>query len=455
MKLTLKEKLIFATGNMGIALITVIHMLFLVFVFFPADNARLDYVIPQNSLLLGLTILGIILFGSRIFDAFTDPWIASLSDNSKNKKGKRLPFMRKAAIPMAISYVAVFFVPFVNEVHALNIVWLATSMILSALFLTLYSIPYYTLMVDMAKSPEDKVDLGTYSSAFWFVGFLIVSFSTSLWEPLETGLNISRIASIQMSFVFVAILGIILMFIPTIFLDEKNYESKVKVKTVHFSESIKTVSKNKSFIAFFIGNTAYGVATYIFETGLIYFITVLALLNENVQGPLTTAIGVLTLLSYPLINKIAKKHGKRPVMIIGFALFTATFLVISALGLWGINPYILLIFMAALVPFSQAAFGILPGVMTADCAAYDMHRNKEDNSGMYVAAMGFSAKLGGSIATILFTSFLLLGKDVHDDLGIRVAAVFAGVLSVIGIITMLRYNEKEILSYAKELKNNV
>lgn len=454
MKLSLKEKLIFSTGNLGVALITVIHMLFLVFIFFPDSEARLEYVIPQNAVFLGLTILGIILFASRLFDSVTDPWIASISDRSKNKKGKRLPFMRKAAIPMAASYVLVFFIPFTDGIHTLNVLWLAVFMILSVLFLTLYSIPYYTLMVDMAKTPEDKVDLGTYSSAFWFVGFLIVSFTTSLWVPLEKALNLTRLGSMQLSFIIVAALGVVFLFIPTIFLDEKNYETKEIPERMSIKAAIKTVSKNKSFMAFFFGNTAYGTATYFFETGLIYYITVLALLEEGVQGPLTTAIGALTLACYPLINKMAKKMGKKPVMLVGFVLFTLTFIIVSALGLWGINPWILLIGIAVFIPFSQAAFGILPGVITADCAAYDLSVNKQENAGMYVAALGFSAKLGGSIATILFTSFLVFGKDRGDDLGIRIGAIFAAVLSIIGIITMLRYNEKEILSYAKDDKVN-
>lgn len=447
MKLTLKEKLIYATGNMGVSLVTVIHMLFLVYFFFPSDNAELSYVIPQGSILIIFTVLGLILFASRLFDAVTDPMIASLSDKSKNKKGKRIPFMRKAALPMAISYVAVFFIPFVNEVHALNVVWLAVFMVLSALFLTLYSVPYYTLMVDMGKDQDDLVDLGTYASAFWFVGFLVVSFAGALWVPFENWFGLTRVESIQLSFVIFGLLGFILIMIPTFFLHEKDYESKTNTNRLSFKDSIRTVSKNKSYMLFFIGNTAYNIATYIFETGLIYFITVLAVLKLSVQGPLTTVMGVLTLLCYPLINKIAKKHGKRPIMLIGFSLFTITFVVISFLGLGNLNPMILLGAIVLLSPFSQAAFGILPGVMTADCANYDKYVNKEDHAGMYVAATGFSQKLGGSLATIIFTSFLLLGKDVDADLGIRLVVIFAALLSIVGVLTMLRYNEKEVLSY--------
>lgn len=454
MKLSLKEKLIFATGNLGISLITVIHMLYLVFIFMPSDVSGIAYTIPTEGILVIFTVLGLILFSSRIFDAVTDPWIASVSDQSQNKKGRRLPFMRKAAIPMGVFYVATFFVPFSNQIHPLNIVWITVTLLLSALFLTLYSIPYYTLMVDMGRNPDDLVDLSTYSSAFWFVGFLIVSFATSLWQPLENLLHISRINSIRYSFIILAVIGVLILFIPTIFLDEKNYKSNFKTEPLSFKTSLKTVSKNKNYVLFFIGNTAYGIATYIFETGLIYFITVLAILNENVQGPLTIGIGALTLASYPLINKMGKKVGKKPVMIIGFGLFAATFLVISILGLWGVNPYVPLVVIALLVPYSQAAFGILPGVVTADCTNYDKYVNKKDNAGMYVAATGFSSKLGGSLATIIFTSFLLLGKDLHDDFGIRAAVIFGAFLCIIGVITMFKYDEKEIMSYEQEMQNH-
>ena len=36
------------------------------------------------------------------FDAITDPWVAGLSDNCKAKGGRRLPFMKWAAIPYAL-----------------------------------------------------------------------------------------------------------------------------------------------------------------------------------------------------------------------------------------------------------------------------------------------------------------------------------------------------------------
>ncbi|MBI9102090.1 MAG: MFS transporter [Spirochaetales bacterium] len=450
-KLTLKEKLIYSMGNLGISLITVIHMLFLVYFFFPPKDAGIPYLVPQTSIVIGLTVLGIILSVGRLFDAFIDPVIASISDNSRFKKGKRTPFMRIAAIPFAASYLLPFFVPVTDGISTWNIVWLAVSMVLSATAFTFYAIPFYSLMVEIAKTSEDKVDLGTISSAFWFVGFLIVSFSSSLWGVFQSSFGMEKIIAVRTSFILVAALGTICLLVPALYFDERKFVSRHEKKiNVPLIPALKKVVKNGNFRLYLMSNVGYTLATTMFESGLVYFITVLALKEAGVQGPLTTVIGVLTLASYPLINKLSKTKGKKKVMQLGYFLFMLTFLSISVLGLWGINSWFFLGAVVLFAPFSQAAFGILPQVITADCAAWDLHKSGEDHSGMYMAVNGMFAKIGGSLATILFTSFLLLGKDAGNDMGIRVAVIFGAVLSGLGILIMSRYNEKEILSYNKD-----
>jgi GPH family glycoside/pentoside/hexuronide:cation symporter len=60
-------------------------------------------------LLLPIGVIGIIQGISIAFDALIDPWVATVSDNSKNPKGRRIPFMRKATIPAGIFCVLVFY----------------------------------------------------------------------------------------------------------------------------------------------------------------------------------------------------------------------------------------------------------------------------------------------------------------------------------------------------------
>lgn len=458
-RLSLREKIIYSVGNGGIGVFMGLHMWYLVYFFFPPKDTGIDYVIPQKSFFLGLTILGLIIAVSRIIDAVTDPIIANYSDNYQHKLGKRIPFMRRYAIFLAITYVAVFWIPMPDQISNLNVIWLAVILILTALGMTLYSVPFYSLVIEIAKHPEDKIDLGTFNSAFWFVGFLLTSFLTSLWQPLQTIFDMGVIKSLQVSFAIAGALGVVLLFIPAFCIDERKYrdESKLigaqeevsKHKKQALVPSMKKVMSNKNFTRFICANTFYTVATYMFETGLIYFITVLAMQKASLQGPLTTIIGGATLLSYPFINKLTKKKGKKFIMILGFILFGLSFIVITLFGVKGLPIFLLMGILGLLAPLPQAIFGILPTVMVADCAAYDHYKTGEDNGAMYVAVSYFFSKIGYSIATILFTSLLLFGKDPGQDLGIRLTTILGAVLAFLSIGLIIKYNEKEVMSYTK------
>lgn len=449
-RLTLKEKLTYSLGNMGVGIIVTIHMWYLVYFFFPPNDAGISYTVPQGAVFLGITILGLIVAAGRVFDAISDPIIANRSDNKKHRLGKRIPYMRRYAFAMAASYVLIFFVPMPKEIHVFNIIWLAAFMIISALFLTLYTVPYYSLMVHIAKHPNDKIDLGTYNSVFFFAGLLLTSFAAGSWDTIHDLLGVSRHFAIQLSFVVFGLIGFIFLMIPAYRVDENKYGKQVvETKKVKLKDSMRKVLKNKNFTSFLIANASYSVATYMFEAGLLYFVTVLALKDESLQGLMTTIIGVATLATYPIVNKLAKKKGKKFMMGLGFALFAVAFVDITFFGLLGINVDILLILLAVITPLPQAIFGILPHVMVADCAAYDKYKSGEDRAAMYMAVNGFFTKIGTSIAVIIFTSLLVFGKDPGNDLGIRLATIAGAVLAVLSIGLMARYNEKEIMTYVE------
>lgn len=454
-RLSLKEKLIYSSGNGGVGIFMGIHMWYLVYFFFPPKDAGLPYVIPQKGFFLGITVLGLIMAIGRLFDAITDPIIANRSDNSTHKRGKRVPYLRRYSLFMALTYLLVFFVPITNTIHPLNILWLTIFLLLSALGLTLYSVPFFSLMIQIAEHPDDKIDLGTTNSAFWFSGFLLASFATILWKPLQQIFYLTPIVSVQVSFAIIGFIGLLLLFIPAFFLDERKYRKSTPSSSndkVPLILSMKKVMRNKDFRYYLMSNTSYTVATYMFETGLIYYLTVLAMRDQSIQGPLTALIGGATLLSYPLVNALAKKKGKKTIIKLGFFLFCLSFLTISLFGLLHIPVVLLIIILGILAPIPQAIFGIIPTVMVADCAAYDQWRTGEDCSGMYVAVNGFFVKVGYSIATILFTSLLLFGKDPGDDLGIRLTSLLGAGLAFLSIGLITKYNEKRVMAYSKAEK---
>ncbi len=104
-RLTKRQMRIFAIGQLGWSMLSGIISAWFVTFYLPTDadlkGGAQQYIVP--GLVIGgfLTILGLITALSRVFDAVTDPLIASMSDRSKNKCGRRIPFMQYAAIPLS------------------------------------------------------------------------------------------------------------------------------------------------------------------------------------------------------------------------------------------------------------------------------------------------------------------------------------------------------------------
>ena len=98
----------------------------------------LGYLSLYASTYLGVPVgvVGALMMGSKIFDAVTDPLIASWSDRAVYKGGRRIPFMKASAIPFAVTTVAVFILPQTSSIAANNAMIFALLM-LFYLFMTI------------------------------------------------------------------------------------------------------------------------------------------------------------------------------------------------------------------------------------------------------------------------------------------------------------------------------
>ena len=126
-KLTTAKIWQFAAGQFGWALLSGIISNWLVYFYQPDETAISQgqtIFIPQGLVIFGaFTIIGGITAFGRIFDAFTDPMIASWSDRCTSKNGRRIPFLKGASLPLALSTVLVFWSP-ANENSWINAAFL-------------------------------------------------------------------------------------------------------------------------------------------------------------------------------------------------------------------------------------------------------------------------------------------------------------------------------------------
>lgn len=476
-RLTKKEMRIFAVGQLGWSTLSGIISAWLVTFYLPTQEAvdkavkaaeesgkaysgPLFYV-PTGLVILGiLTILGLITFICRIFDAVTDPWIASLSDRSRNPKGRRIPFMRRAAIPFAIITVLVFCTPFggvrEGQTSPLNIVWVLVTLILFYLFMTMYCTPYNALISEFGKTQEDRMYISTAISLTFFFGTLLAYLPFALAGPLQGIVGYAW--SYRIWFIVLAVFALICMMIPVFKLNEKDFVDTEPSDSNAFRSLVKTFG-NKEFRKFSVSDIMYWVGLTLFQTGLPFFVTVSMKLNESNTMLFMGGMTVLSAGFYPFVSKLVKKHGKKKLVIIGFLGLAVAYLITALIGVVlpveSMIPGILIVVVSA---FPMALLGIIPQAIVADVAEEDAKLTGENREGMFFAARTFAMKFGQSVAMLVFTSLAVLGATQNlksNDLtaspvGLRIVAVVAVCFCVLGAVLLGRYDEKKVMAVIQD-----
>jgi len=461
-RLTKKEMRVFAVGQLGWSILSGIIGTWLVTFYLPTADAvekqgALFYV-PTGLVILGvLTILGLITFICRIFDAVTDPWIASLSDRSRNPKGRRIPFMKRAAIPFAIVTVLVFCTPFggvkSGDTNPLNIIWVLVTLILFYLFMTMYCTPYNALISEFGKTQEDRMYISTAISLTFFFGTLMAYLPFALAGPLQGIVGYAW--SYRIWFIVLAVIALICMLVPVFKLNEKDFTDAKPSESNAFKSLVKTF-KNKEFRKFSLSDIMYWVGLTLFQTGLPFFVKVSMKLDESNTMLFMGAMTVLSACFYPFVSRLVAKHGKKKPVIAGFLglaaayLITALIGIVPFLGAGSMIPGVLIVIISA---FPMALLGIIPQAIVADVAEEDAKLTGENREGMFFAARTFAMKLGQSIAMLVFTSLAVLGTEQQttgNDLtasepGLRIVAIVAVCFCVLGAVILMAYDEKKVM----------
>ena len=459
-RLTKKEMRIFAVGQLGWSILSGIISAWLVTYYLPTEQsvkAGAQFYVPTGLVILGLlTILGLITFVCRLFDAVTDPWIASLSDRSRNPKGRRIPFMRRAAVPFAAVTVLVFFAPIgakgaPPENNIINIIWILVALILFYLFMTMYCTPYNALISEFGKTQEDRMYISTAISLTFFFGTLLSYLPFAVAGMLQPMVGFAW--SYRICFIVLAVFALICMLVPVFKLNEKDFVDAQPSESNAFRSLAKTF-KNREFLKFSLSDIMYWIGLTLFQTGLPFFVTVSMGLNESNTMLFMGGMTVLSAAFYPFVSRLVLKYGKKKLVIVGFLGLALAYLITALIGILpflnGMLPGIVIVVVAA-VP--MALLGIIPQAIVADVAEEDSILTGEKREGMFFAARTFAMKLGQSVAMLVFTSLAVLGttQDLKsNDLkaspgGLRIVAIVAVVFCVLGAVILMAYDEKKVM----------
>lgn len=446
---------IFAIGQLGWSMLSGIVSNWLVFFFQPSQDelakGQIEF-IPQGTF-IGLTVIGLITAFGRVFDAITDPLIANKSDRLKHRLGRRIPFMRAAALPFGIVTVLLFISP-VSSTSGINAVVLFVFACLFYLCMTAYCTPYNALIPELGRTQNNRINISTFISVTYFVGTAAAYLVPNIAAAFMSSLGYA--GGFRLTVGILAAVAVIAMMVPAFLIDENEYADTTPV-TESAVQSLAGTFKNKDFRLFVASDILYWIALTLFQTGLSFYITVLMRLDSGMTFPLFAVMTFVSFICYAPVNILAKKLGKKKLVAFAFMFFAVTFLVTAFAGIIPIPALAYGIMIAVLAAVPMAILGVLPQAVVADIAESDKAATGESRHGMFYAARTFAFKIGQSASMLIFTSVATINRTVPYGeagygLGYRLTAVIATVLCLAGGIVFLRYDEKKVLSVIEGAK---
>ena len=456
-RLSKRQMRIFAIGQLGWSTLSGIISAWFVTFYLPTQNDILSgatQFIPPGLIIGGfLTVLGLITALSRVFDAVTDPLIASLSDRSKNKRGRRIPFMQYAAVPLSVVTVLLFCAP-VEEISSWNIAWISVFIVLFYLFMTMYCTPYNALISEFGKTQDDRMYISTAISLTFFAGTMLAYTPFVFAGMLRE--NTGFAWSYRICFIILAVVACVCMLVPTFFLKEKNFV-ETKPSNANMFKSLGATFKNGNFRTFVFSDIMYWVGLTLFQTGLPFFVKVSMKLDESFTMILLGGMTVLSAAFYPIVPKLVKKFGKKKLVITGFLDLALAYVIAGLIGIIGTDlvPGIVYgVLICAIAAFPMALLGIIPQSIVADVAEADGYETGENREGMFFAARTFAMKFGQSLAMLVFTSLAIIGTTQNTDsnditasvLGMTIVGFAAVAFCSLGALILNFYNEKKVMS---------
>ncbi len=438
----LSQILIYACGQFGWALASFGAGNLLLYFYMPpesADAVAFPPYIYQGAVLGIATVIGLVNFGGRIFDAITDPLIAGWSDRRQSKYGKRKSLMGLAAVPFALLSFLIFY-PIATTSGVENTLWLVIGVFLFYLFFTMYLVPYNALISELGHHPKDRMLISTVISVAFALAFILGGGAYGLQAVFAEGRTPTE--AFQMTMLLFSVVALIMMLVPVFFLNEKKYCTQSKT-VIDAGQSVKAVFANVNFKHFAFSDLTYWVALTFIQLGVSYYTVNIFAMETKYATVFLTVSFLVSFLLYIPINMLVTKLGKKAVLSVAFLIFAASFLLTGLTDILGLPQQIMFYGIAVLSGFPLAAFGIIPNALLADVVHEHEARTGQNLSGMFYGARTFMMKMGISLANLIFPSLLLLGKSADNVTGVRLTAFVAVVFMLGGFFLFRKYREEQ------------
>jgi GPH family glycoside/pentoside/hexuronide:cation symporter len=376
-----------------------------------------------GNISLGLSAfwLGTIMIIPRLWDAVSDPIVGHLSDNTRTSWGRRRPFIFVGAIAVAVSFVAMWWVPRGDAVEAwfsseAAYNWFQLLFILGGLLVfftacTIFEIPHGALGMEMSSDYHERTKLFSAKSFLgnlfamgtpWLIALAGMEFFKGPAGDLIDGM---RYVSLMIAAVLIP-----MAFWWLFTLKEPGFRVAKEQKKTAFWSDMRTTLSNGVFLQLVVVIFTLAMG-FNFVALFNYYITIFYLFggDEVSAGTLLgingTAWAITGLVAVFPLNWISRRIGKSRTLLIAILLMCAAQL--SKIICYDPeHPYLVLI-PTILLSAGMLMFFTLGASMVGDICDADELKTGTRSEGSYYSVFWWFIKMGTAFASFVTGTLLI------------------------------------------------
>ncbi|MBC7227115.1 MAG: MFS transporter [Thermoflexales bacterium] len=362
-----------------------------------------------------------------VWNALNDPLFGYITDSTRSRRGRRIPYMRYTAPFLGLTFILVWLAPARAGQVAL-FWWMLVTMLLYDTCYTIVGLVYSALLPEVSESDAERNHLQISASLFGLLGFLLGFIIPEMFRP-KAGTSPSFLP-LQVSMVAVGVVSALLVIATTLKVKERPEFYRVD-QPLPLKEAIRYTFTSKSFLLL-VSQNFMSILMQSLVVGMLFYLADYVLRMSAIL--LLAAVFIPLFIGVPMTPLIRRRFGvagaqQLLLLVAGIALVLIT-----------VVPNPLIPVCLAVAGFGLAGPQTLTNVLFAQVADEDELRSGVRREGAFFGVNALLTKPAQSVALALIPFILEVtgfvtreahGGQVYLD---QPASALFGIKALIGLI---------------------
>lgn len=387
--------------------------------------------------------VGLAIMFALVIDAFIDPVIGQLSDNTRSRWGRRHPFMYFSALPVAASYLLLWNPPKGWEQGAL-VAYLVSTAVLIRSFISCYEIPSSALAAELTTDYDERTRLLSWRFLFgWVGGLAMYGLALAVFLRPDAAHPVGQLNPAGYAHYGLFAAGLMMVAILTTSIGTHKEIPNLRappharVSLGQLAGEMVATLANRPFLMILTSSFFYAMGVGLGFSINLYFSTYFWEFSSGQIAGFTFSSLAAAVLAFSIAPRIAQKFDKKPAAMIlipmGLAISVAP-VVLRLMGAFPANGSTVLyptIFIANIFGVGLGIVGsILFTSMIADVVEDSELKTGRRQEGLFFAAAAFINKAVSGMG--IFTSGMIIAA-IHFPHGVKPGDVAPGIVRNLGL----------------------